>query len=383
MPQLKSNYPASEYGKVTLLPTPQRVGALPHYTGKGVTIAFIDSGFSAHPDLKGRIVVHVNATTDDIRESQQVLKSPAFSWHGQMTTVIGTGDGFRSGGHFRGIASSANLVLIKVADPMNRVKEMDIERGLKWVLRSHHRFNIKVVNLSVGGDYVSYDAYHPLHRLVRELTEAGVTVVAAAGNSHQNHLLPPASAADAITVGGLDDNNTTDESEWTLYSHNYGMGYDGSLKPDVIAPARWIASPILSGSRVAMEAFWLGALMLYERDHPINELMFSGRADSSFAKLFGGHFSESLYDTLQQRIYAYKLVDAYHQHVDGTSVAAPIVSAVVAQMLEANPSLHPRQIRQILLQTARKLPKFEPERQGGGILNAAAAVQAALNVHST
>lgn len=380
MPLFKSNYPASEYGKITLLPTPERVGARADFTGRGVTIAFIDSGFYAHPDLAGRIVTHVDATTDDICETDSVTKSPAFSWHGQMTTVIGAGDGRRSGGRFRGIASAARLVLVKIADPLNRVKEADIERGLKWVLRHHHRYNIRVVNLSVGGDYVSYDSYHPLHRLVRELTDAGLVIVAAAGNSGQNHLVPPASAADAITVGGLDDNNTTDEHEWTLYNHNYGMGYDGSVKPDLVAPARWIASPILPGTRVANEAFWLGALMLNNREHPITRLLFDGRADLSLSKLFGGRFHEGLYDTLQQRIYAHKIIDAYYQHVDGTSVAAPIVTGVCAQMLEANPTLEPRAVRQILQQTARRIDRFAADRQGAGVLNAAAAVDEALRL---
>jgi serine protease AprX len=380
MPLFKSNYPASEYGKITLLPTPERVGARADFTGRGVTIAFIDSGFYAHPDLAGRIVTHVDATTDDICETDSVTKSPAFSWHGQMTTVIGAGDGRRSGGRFRGIASAARLVLVKIADPLNRVKEADIERGLKWVLRHHHRYNIRVVNLSVGGDYVSYDSYHPLHRLVRELTDAGLVIVAAAGNSGQNHLVPPASAADAITVGGLDDNNTTDEHEWTLYNHNFGMGYDGSVKPDLIAPARWIASPILPGTRVANEAFWLGALMLHNREHPITRLLFDGRADLSLSKLFGERFHEGLYDTLQQRIYAHKIIDAYYQHVDGTSVAAPIVTAVCAQMLEANPTLEPRAVRQILQRTARRIDRFADDRQGCGVMNAAAAVDEALRL---
>jgi serine protease AprX len=87
-----------------------------------------------------------------------------------------------------------------------------------------------------------------------------------------------------------------------------------------------------------------------------------------------------VYATLQARIHAHKLIDAHHQHVDGTSVAAPIVTSVIAQMLEANPGLTPQQIRAILTTTALKLPGVENERQGAGVLNAARAVKEAANL---
>ncbi len=382
LPLFTANYPCHVPGRVSLLTTPERTGARADYTGKGVTIAFLDSGYYPHPDLKGRILVHVDATTYDIRESASIPVSPAFSWHGQMTTVIAAGDGTRSGGHFRGIASGASLVLVKVSNPRNEVKEADILRGLRWVQAHHRRYGIRIVNLSVGGDYVSYDPYHPLHRVVRELVADGVTVIAGAGNSALDHLLPPASAAEAITVGGLDDNNTLDRREWTLYTHNSGMAYDGTLKPDLIAPARWIASPILPRTEVAREAYWLGALLAgaHQGDSRARQIIAEAHESGGqpwVTRIFGHHAATNLYGTLQARVYQHKIVDAHHQHVDGTSVAAPIVAAVVAQMLEANPSLTPADIRRILTVTAERLPKLDAARQGAGALSAAAAVDAA------
>lgn len=90
--------------------------------------------------------------------------------------------------------------------------------------------------------------------------------------------------------------------------------------------------------------------------------------------------SEANLAALQARIEKYKIIDAHHQHVDGTSVAVAVAAAVVAQMLEANPRLSPRQIRQMLQQTAVRLPDVPSERQGAGILNAAAAVRAAAHL---
>lgn len=376
MPILTSNYPAARPGKSTLLPTPQRAGARPEYTGKGVTLAFVDSGFYDHPDLRGRIVTHVDATTEEIRESHTIPKSMAFSWHGMMTSVICAGDGRRSEGKYRGIASEAALVLVKVSSPKNQIKESDILRGLEWVLANHRRHNIRIVNLSVGGDFVSFDSQHPLHLVIKLLVAQGVVVVAAAGNRQINHLLPPASSAEAITVGGVDDNNSADRREWRLYGHNSGVAYDGSQKPDLVAPARWIASPIMPSTTVAWEAFWIGPLLYGDAQNPVRRLMESGSADKGLKKLFGQAYCENLLNTLQARAYEHKLIDSHHQHVDGTSVAAPIVVSVIAQMLELKPDLTPAQIKAILMHTAQRLTNAAPERQGAGVLDAAAAVRA-------
>jgi serine protease AprX len=63
--------------------------------------------------------------------------------------------------------------------------------------------------------------------------------------------------------------------------------------------------------------------------------------------------------------------------VDGTSFAAPIVCSVIAQMLEANDRLSPAKIKEILTQTARKLPDYPSEPQGYGMVQASAAVEMA------
>ena len=64
--------------------------------------------------------------------------------------------------------------------------------------------------------------------------------------------------------------------------------------------------------------------------------------------------------------------------VDGTSFSAPIVSSVVAQMLEANPSLTPSLVKRMLIRTARRVPDIDVDRQGWGALQPKAAVEAAL-----
>jgi serine protease AprX len=66
--------------------------------------------------------------------------------------------------------------------------------------------------------------------------------------------------------------------------------------------------------------------------------------------------------------------------VDGTSFAAPIVSSVIAQMLEANPRLTPQQVKRILIDTAERLPGVPTDQQGWGAIVAARAVELALQL---
>ncbi len=380
MPLFTPNYPFYETGYPALLSTPERTDALPHYTGRGVVMAFIDSGFYPHPDLEGRILVHADASTNHVIEQKTDFTVNDLSWHGQMTSVIAAGDGRASGGKYRGIASGARLVLVKVSTPRGQIKERDILRGLRWLLDTHRRFQVRVVNISVGGDFASADPDHPLHRAVCKLVEAGVCVVIAAGNRGADYLLPPASAADAITVGGINDHNSRDIALWTPYHHNYGRVYDGSRKPDILAPANWIASPILPDSPIAREARWLAPLLETSDEARVLHLLKRGYHDLGLPRDAVLNADETTFALLQQRIHAHKVIDAFHQHVDGTSVAAPIVASIIAQMLEAHPGLTPRQIRAILTETARRLPGVPPEKQGSGVINAAAAVMMAARL---
>src|SRR5512138_2940061 len=145
-----SNYPFYQPGKAALLSTPQRMRASKKYSGRGVVIAFVDSGFYPHPELAGRVLAHVDASTQHVVEQDGHDFAPCdLSWHGQMTSVIAAGDGSHSSGRYRGIASDARLVLVRVSTPKGLIKEQDILRGLRWLLDTHRRFNVRVVNISV------------------------------------------------------------------------------------------------------------------------------------------------------------------------------------------------------------------------------------------
>ena len=73
------------------------------------------------------------------------------------------------------------------------------------------------------------------------------------------------------------------------------------------------------------------------------------------------------------------VINQHYKFVDGTSFAAPIVSSIVACMLEANPKLTPQQVKRILIETAERVAGVEVERQGWGVVVPRKAVEMALS----
>lgn len=376
--KFKANYPHFRHDRITLLPLHKRLDLDTRYDGTGVTIAFIDSGFSHHPDMLARVKVHVDASTTRVTEQSTIPPINDLSWHGQMTSFIGASDGSSSNQMFKGVASGADLIFVKVSTPDFRIKEGDILRGLRWVYDTRHRFNVRVVNVSVGGDFVSHDPNHPLHRIIRKLTDEGICVVVAAGNSGRDVLVPPASSSEAIIVGGYNDHNSLDSKSWTLYHHNYGVAYDQTTKPDILAPAAYLASPILQETPTAREVFYLAQLFNITTQDELAAWLQNCYDIVGLTRNDLEPITQETLQHLQERINHHKVVDAYHQHVDGTSVAAPIVSGIIAHMLQANSQLSPQQVKHILLGTALPIPHFDMRKQGTGIVQARSAVRKAL-----
>jgi serine protease AprX len=365
------------------LSTPARLGADPAFTGRGVTIAFLDSGFYPHVDLVepfNRVKAYVDATGPKISERPSI-QTPrtlhASSWHGTMTSCACAGDGGLSRGVYRGVASGAELVLVKTGQPNTfRISERDIARSLAWVISNSARLGVRIINISLGGDLPSRGKLTPLDRLVEDAAALGISVVCAAGNSGTKKMIPPASAPSAITVGGLNDQNMLDRARWSMYHSSYGIGGNGAIKPELIAPAQWVAAPMLPDSEPHKRAQLLWQLE-EAPERRFRELLKSTEAEA----LLGMDVQKPhamVRRLIRQKINDEKFIHRHYQHVDGTSFAAPLTSAVVAQMLEANPVLSPAQVKQILQQTATPLDDVEVERQGAGVINAAAAVAEAV-----
>jgi len=192
-----------------VLPTPMRLQTWPHVTGRGVTIAFVDAGFFDHPDLvepHDRVAVRVDARFDPPRIVERNDVADPACFHGLMTTVVAAGNGAFSRGHYRGLAPDARLVLVRVGDPeTGTIGEAEIARGLAWLDENAESYGVRVVNVSLGGDYPSPSDMNLVDSLVERLVGRGIAVVAASGNEGRREIVPPASAPSAITVGGFDD----------------------------------------------------------------------------------------------------------------------------------------------------------------------------------
>jgi serine protease AprX len=364
-----------------ILPTPLRIGAREEYRGRGVTIAFLDSGFYAHPDLvepMDRIARYVDIT--QARRRREDLDRPdVSSWHGMMTSVVACGNGTLSDGFYRGVASEARVVLVKVGD-MSRVTHENLRRGLEWVVRNRKRYDIRIVNVSCGGDYPASYLRDALSQAAERATRAGILLCAAVGNQGQvagHPVLPPASAPSVLTVGGVDDHNRLAFAGYDMYHSSYGPTVDGLQKPEVIAPGIWVAAPILPGTPTAAQAQLLATL--------------AGAHDSELTAIIEAHQAVdgdldaalTLEPPLIRQLVAAKMkgnnvISGTYKHVDGTSFAAPIVSSIAAQMIEANPALAPHEIKRLLIDTARRIPGVSVDRQGWGVVDAEKAVQAAV-----
>ncbi len=361
-----------------ILPTPRRHHADADLTGKGVTICFIDSGFYPHPDLihpENRILKMLDITQPE-RGEAYFSQPRGNAWHGAMTTVVCAGNGRLSGGKYRGLAPEARLVLLKVMDENGAITTENITQALKWAVKNRKQYQIRIINLSVSGDEAGSYEDSPISRAVQEAVSKGITVVAAAGNDPTAELKAPANSPHAITVGGLDDQNTLNPFINTLYHSTFGETADRLQKPDLIAPAIWLAAPLLPGTREQREAAALFSLAGSEDlalKAKLANLLRQTRLD---ARLLSEK-NKTVRQAVANRIAEAKYISPHYQHADGTSFAAPIVCSAIAQILEANPRLDPLTIREILLATARKLPGEQADRQGWGVIQPAHAVQMA------
>lgn len=365
-------------------PTPVKLSVVSPNTARGVTIAFLDSGFYPHPDLTqptNRIVAYT-----DILQADAELKSdnkPEDSdWHGTMTSVVAAGNGFLSDGVYRGLASEARVALVKVSDH-GTITEPNIERGLRWVIENRDRYDIRVVSISLGGDEDTSYQQNAVDQAAEDAVKAGLVVVVAAGNSgctDRPQTVPPANAPSVITVGGYDDHNQTG-GEVELYGSSYGVTADGFVKPEVIAPAMWVAAPILPNTEAYDRADALSKLATMP-DYTIRSIakeQFGLWEQAGLDDSLRVAGIESIRSEIERLLEEQKIVATHYKHADGTSFAAPIVASLAARMIEANPRLTPAAVKHILISTADRIIGAPVIRQGYGIVNASRALEHATH----
>jgi len=320
------------------------------YTGAGVGVAVIDSGIASwHDDLTNRSSTQypygnqrVSAFVDFVNGQTTPYDDDG---HGTHVAGIIAGNGYDSNGRNAGIAPDASLVVLKALDAQGNGTISTVIQALDWVLANHARYNIRVVNLSVGAAIRESYWTDPLTVAAKRLVDVGVVVVAAAGNLGNNDLGQPqyggigapANAPWVLTVGASSTNGTTTRDDDTMASFSSrGPTYlDWAAKPDLVAPG-------------------VGTISLTSAD-------------------------STLYDTRPSALLpgtAPTLAEPYLS-LSGTSMAAPVVTGTIAVMLQANPSLTPNGVKAVLQYTAQTYSGYDALTQGAGFLNAIGAVRLA------
>jgi serine protease AprX len=316
------------------------------YTGAGIGVAVIDSGITAwHDDLTvaNRQGQRVAAFVDFVNGQTQKYDD----WgHGTHVAGIIAGNGYDSpNGARQSIAPKASIIALKALDHEGKGQISNIIAALDWAVAHKAQYNIRVVNLSLGAGV--FESYHtdPLTVAAKRAVDAGMVVVAAAGNMGKaangqpqyGAIAAPGNAPWVITVGASSTQGTTDRRDDVVasYSSRGPTMIDYAAKPDLVAPGSGTVS--LAAKNSTFYASKPGNL--------VNGKPFLGLSYLPYLTL------------------------------SGTSMATPVVAGTVALMLEANPSLTPNLVKAILQYTAQVYPGYDYLTQGAGFLNTFGAVR--------
>jgi serine protease AprX len=293
-------------------------GSLPKPRTSDVpTIAFVDSGIDAsRADFSGRILAAVNLTT-------LPGNSPG-DGRGHGTLVAGLAAG--SAPNHAGAAPTAGIVSLDVMDDQGMARTSDVIAAAQWILKNHKQYDIRVANFSLHSASPTSFRWDPLDKAIEKLWFSGVVVVAASGNQGQGGQATPMAYAPgndpfAITVGAVDLHGSSnpdraDIAPWSAW----GYTLDGFAKPELAAPGRAITGPVPAGSTLAAE-----------RPSQVQRT------------------PEGTYMTLS-----------------GTSLSAPIVSGLAADLLALRPTFTPDQVKGALMHEARSLRKVRTLAAGVG-----------------
>ena len=219
------------------------------------------------------------------------------------------GDPLRN--QYAGSAPDANLISVKVANDDGQATTLDAIYGLQFAVDHKDDYNIRVINMSFRSTDAESYRTDPLDAAAEQAWFDGITVVAAAGNmgtASDAVSYAPGNDPYVITVGAVDDQGTGNNADDTVATwSSQGTTQDGVAKPDVVAPGAHIISTLAPNSDFA-----------------------------------------SLCPTC--------VINGSYFQVSGTSLAAPIVAGVAADLIAAHPDWTPAMVKGALVNTATQLP---------------------------
>ena len=310
----------------------------PGYTGAGVGVAILDSGIATHTALDTRVVARVNLVSDE----PGVVGDP----FGHGTHVAGTVAGNRTAAKYvtsafsGGSAPAVKLIDVRVLGSLGSGRTSDVIAGIDWVIENRLKYNIRVINLSLGHPVTEPSTTDPLCQAVARAVAEGVTVVVSAGNYGLTTngqpvlggITSPGNAPFALTVGALDTKGTLDPADDDVapFSSRGPARYETVVKPDVVAPGVRVVSLEAQNSFLANN---------YRQWH------IAGSAKNAYMRL------------------------------NGSSMSTAVVSGGVALLLNAEPSMSPAQVKMAVQMGARFMPQAGLIAGGTGSVNFAQSLR--------
>jgi serine protease AprX len=280
------------------------------YTGADVGVAVIDTGIDGDlPDFQssggGGSRVVETAVTNPYATSPDDLYG-----HGTDVAGIIAGNSLNRApsdplyGQYMGVAPNANLISIKVSDDQGNATVLDVIYGLQFAVDHQSDYNIRVVNMSLDSTTPQSYATDPLDAAAESAWMHGIVVVAAAGNrgtAPDAVQYSPANDPYVVTVGAVDEQGQSNPANDVIASwSSQGTTQDGFQKPDVYAPGAHIVSVLAPNS-----AF------------------------------------QSMCPTC--------IIGGAYIKTGGTSMAAPMISGLVADLLQHHPNWTPNQVKGALM----------------------------------
>ncbi|HEV8347270.1 MAG TPA: S8 family peptidase [Vicinamibacterales bacterium] len=317
------------------------VGALPAVTGQGIGVAILDSGITPHTALANRVVANVSFVPGDPSVTD------GFGHGTHVAGIIG-GNGAAAAGvtslYTGGIAPGAALVNVRVLGNDGSGYVSNVIAGIEWVIAHKLDYNIRVINISLGHPVTDKCINDPLCQEIAKAVNAGIVVVAAAGNYGKSAagntvlggIASPANSPYAVTVGALNTWSTAGRGDDTVatFSSRGPTPYDVAIKPDVAAPG---------------------------------------------VKIISLQADQSLLPTRYPQVHTAGSGNNAYMFLSGTSMAAPIVTGGVALLLQGAPSLTPAQVKLALQTGATYMAADGLVGAGAGSVNFWASRQSAEN----
>ncbi len=334
------------------------ISGITEVTGRNVGIAIIDSGVD---DWHNRLYNNEPgvAYQKDFTGSGSYRDNYGHGTH-VASLAAGIDDNWTE--DYSGLSNKSKLVSLRVLNSLGLGTASNVVAAIDWCVTNKASYNIRVINLSLGTSAKDSYKTDPLCLAARRAHNAGIVVVASAGNKGKDLLgnkmyggiNSPGIEPSVITVGAANTYGTdvrSDDTIATFSSRGPTRGYttvngvrkyDNLIKPDLVAP----------GNRLIAAA----------------------------AGYYGGNTLLSLIPSLLAKDGA---IDERMMYLSGTSMSAPVVAGAVAMMLEVNPNLTPSLVKAILMYSAQPLNNFNMLEQGAGLLNVDGAVRLAKLVKST